>query len=149
MKVYIACDHRGVDLKEFLKNQLKKDYEIIESSIPNNPEDDYPDFAFNIGKLMDKNSDKAVLICGTGIGISIAANKVKRLRCGRVLSVEDAKLARSHNDCNAIAIPASLPQEEALAIVKVFLETEKSDLEKHKRRVNKIISYEEGTYNEL
>lgn len=149
MKIYIACDHRGVEIKKFLKEKLQKEYEIIESNLPNNANDDYPDFAFDICNLMNKNEDKAILICGTGIGISIAANKVKGIRCGRVLNVVDAKLAREHNDCNSIALSASLTNDQALEIVKAFLQTNTSNLEKHQRRVKKIISYEEGTYNGL
>lgn len=149
MKIYIACDHRGVVLKEYLIGNLQNTYEIIPSTLPNSSEDDYPDFAFDICTKMDKNTDLGILICGTGIGISIAANKVKGIRCARVNNLEDAKNARIHNHANVIAIPASLDNNYALEIIKTFLETATSNEKRHVRRVNKIISYEQGTYNEL
>lgn len=149
MKIYIACDHRGCELKKFLKENLQNTYEIISSSLPNSSEDDYPDFAFDICAKMDKKEDLGILICGTGIGISIAANKVKGIRCARLNNLEDAKSARIHNHANVIAIPASLEKTLVLEIIKTFLITMPSNEERHVRRVNKIISYEEGTYNEL
>ena len=149
MKIYIACDHRGCELKKYLIENLQNTYEIISSSQPNSSEDDYPDFAFDICTKMDKEKDLGLLICGTGIGISIAANKVKGIRCARVNNLDDAKSARIHNHANVLAIPAALNEETALEIVKTFLTTSPSNEERHVRRINKIISYEEGTYNEL
>lgn len=149
MKIYIACDHRGVELKEIIIKNLQTNYEIVPSTLPNSSEDDYPDFAFDICTKMDKINDLGILICGTGIGISIAANKVKGIRCARVNNLEDAKSARVHNQANVLAIPASLDNTQALEIVKMFIETAPSSETRHVRRVNKIISYEEGTYNEL
>ena len=93
--------------------------------------------------------DKGIIICGTGIGISIAANKVKGIRCARVNNLEDAKSARIHNHANVIAIPASLEEPTALEIIEDFLTTEPSLEERHQRRVNKIINYEKEAYNEL
>ena len=116
MKIYIACDHRGVELKEYLIRNLQNTYEIIPSTLPNSSEDDYPDFAFDICTKMDKTTDLGILICGTGIGISIAANKVKGIRCARVNNLEDAKSARIHNHANVIAIPASLDNNYALKL---------------------------------
>ena len=149
MKIYIACDHRGVELKEKLIKDLQTNYEIVSSTLPNSSEDDYPDFAFDICTKMAKEKDFGILICGTGIGISIAANKVKGIRCARINNLEDAKSARIHNHANVVAIPASLDYPLALEIIKTLLTTEPSNETRHVRRVNKIISYEEGTYNEL
>ena len=149
MNIYIACDHKGVDLKDYLIKELKKKYNVLNSKLSNNEDDDYPDFAFDVCNQMDKNNDIGILICGNGIGISIAANKVKGIRCGRVLSVEDAVAAKEHNYANVIALSAALDDEEALKIVLSFINSNNSILERHKRRVNKIISYEKGTYNEL
>ena len=149
MKIYIACDHRGVELKKYLIDNLKKSYEVYDSLLPNSSEDDYPDFAFDICTKMDKEDDLGILICGTVIGISIAANKVKGIRCARVNNLEDAKSARIHNHANVIAIPASLEEPTALEIIEDFLTTEPSLEERHQRRVNKIINYEKEAYNEL
>ena len=76
MSIYIASDHRGVSLKEFLASELAKNNNLIKSKIQNTSEDDYPDFAFDECMHMSKEQDLGVLICGNGIGISIAANKV-------------------------------------------------------------------------
>lgn len=149
MSIYIASDHRGVSLKEFLANELNKDESVIKSRIENKAEDDYPDFAFDVCSHMSKENDLGILICGTGIGISIAANKVKGIRCARVLSISDAKSAREHNHANVIALPADMQYQEALQIVLEFLNATNSNEDRHVRRVNKIKMYEDGEYNEL
>ena len=149
MKIYIACDHSGDELKEKIIKDLQTNYEIVSSTLPNSSEDDYPDFAFDICTKMAKEKDLGILICGTGIGISIAANKVKGIRCARINNLEDAKSARIHNHANVIAIPASLEEPTALEIIEDFLTTEPSLEERHQRRVNKIINYEKEAYNEL
>ena len=139
MKIYIACDHRGVELKKYLIDNLKKSYEVYDSLLPNSSEDDYPDFAFDICTKMDKEDDLGILICGTGIGISIAANKVKGIRCALCTSTELAKMTRLHNNANMLALGASAVSEElAMQIVDTFLDTEFSNEERHIRRVDLI-----------
>ena len=81
--------------------------------------------------------------------MSIAANKVKGIRCARVLSLDDAKSSKEHNHANVIALPASIDPSLALEICKVFIESKSSDEDRHVRRVNKITMYENGEYNEL
>lgn len=149
MSIYIASDHRGVSLKEYLFNELSKDESVVKSRIENTSEDDYPDFAFDLCSHMSKENDLGIVICGTGIGISIAANKVKGIRCARVLSINDATLARQHNHANVIALPADMEYQEALNIVLAFINAEESNEDRHVRRVNKITMYENGEYNEL
>ena len=149
MSIYIASDHRGVSLKEYLYNELSKDESVVKSRIENTSEDDYPDFAFDLCSHMSKENDLGIVICGTGIGISIAANKVKGIRCARVLSVNDATLARQHNHANVIALPADMEYQEAFQIVLAFINAEESNEDRHVRRVNKITMYENGEYNEL
>lgn len=149
MSIYIASDHRGVALKNYLVDQLSKNINIVKSDIENNPEDDYPDFAFDVCTKMSLDKDLAILICGNGIGISIAANKVKGIRCGRVLSLEDAQASKEHNHANAISLPADMAPETAYKICLAFINASESTLDRHVRRVNKIISYEDGEYNEL
>lgn len=149
MSIYIASDHRGVSLKEYLANELAKEESVVKSRIENKKEDDYPDFAFDVCSHMSKENDLGILICGTGIGISIAANKVKGIRCARVLSISDAKSAKEHNHANVIALPASMDYQEALEVVLEFIKTTSSDEDRHIRRVNKITAYENGEYNEL
>lgn len=149
MKIAIATDHNGVNEKQALIKALN-DYEIIDMSTDNTPIDDYPDFAFRVSKsVLNKEADFGILMCGTGIGMSIAANKVKGIRCAHCSNVEQAHLAREHNDANIIALSYKQDTNELIDMIKEFLETPHSEDERHHRRINKIINYEEGTYNEL
>lgn len=149
MKIAIATDHNGVNEKKELINRLKE-YEFIDLSTDNNPTDDYPDFAFRVCQSVNnKEADLGILMCGTGIGMSIAANKVKGIRCARITNEEDAKLAKSHNHANAIAFSAKTSLNDAIKYIKTFINTQVDSSERHQRRVNEIINYERGTYNEL
>lgn len=137
----IASDHAGFELKEKLKKELK-DYQIIDYGTMVDTSVDYPDYAFKIGEsIANKEIKLGILICKTGIGMSIACNKVRGVRCAKVDNVEEAKLTRLHNNSNVIAISAL--NKNALEIVKTFLDTEFSNEERHIRRINKITEYEE------
>jgi ribose 5-phosphate isomerase B len=149
MSIYIASDHRGIKLSDYLKEQLKNKYNVVSSKVENSLEDDYPDFAFDVCTKMSKEEDYGILICGNGVGIAIAANKVKGIRCGRVVSLDDAIQAKQHNYANVISLPADMEPKIALEIVNKFIETPHAKEDRHLRRVNKIISYENGEYNEL
>lgn len=149
MSIFIASDHRGVSLKDYLAIELAKSENIIKSHIQNTEEDDYPDFAFDVCSHMSKENDLGILICGNGIGIAIAANKVKGIRCARVVSLSDAKAAKEHNHANVISLPATMEYQEALEIVTEFISAVPSNEDRHIRRVNKITMYENGEYNEL
>lgn len=150
MKIAIATDHRGVDYKKTLISLLEKNFEVIDASPENMPTDDYPDFAFKVGSLVaTKTADFGVLICGTGIGMSIAANKVKGIRCALVTSLETAMLAKNHNDANVLAFSSTMDPELAARCVVEYSETKVNEDEKHARRVQKIVDYENGQYNEL
>ncbi len=151
MKLYIATDHRGKDvLKDLIINLKNLGYQdIFLPTIENSEGDDYVDFALNVLEKMDKKSDIAVLICGNGIGMNIIANKVKGIRCARVVSEIEAVAAKEHNGANALALGADLGVNILTEIIDTFLKTEMPSEERHQRRVNKIIQYEEGTYNGL
>ncbi len=137
----IASDHAGFELKEKLKKELK-DYQIIDYGTMVDTSVDYPDYAFKIGEsIANKGIKLGILICKTGIGMSIACNKVRGVRCAKVDNVEEAKLTRLHNNSNVIAVSAL--NKNALEIVKTFLDTEFSNEERHIRRINKITEYEE------
>ena len=137
----IASDHAGFELKEKLKQELK-DYQIIDYGTMVDTSVDYPDYAFKIGEsIANKGIKLGILICKTGIGMSIACNKVRGVRCAKVDNVQEAKLTRLHNNSNVIAISALNPN--ALEIVKTFLDTEFSNEERHIRRINKITEYED------
>lgn len=145
MKIGFASDHRGYKLKKELIDELKKEnYEIIDYGTDSEESTDYPDYAFKLGEnVAKKNVDFGVAICGSGIGISIACNKVKGIRCAKVSNKEEAEVTRIDNDSNIVAFGEKTSFDEAIAIVKAFINTESSDLEKHKRRINKIKEYEE------
>ena len=149
MKIAIATDHNGVNEKQTLIKALNN-YEILDMSTDNTPIDDYPDFAFKVAKsVINKESDFGVLMCGTGIGMSIAANKVKGIRCAHCSNVEQAHLSREHNDANIIALSYKQDINELVEMIKEFVTTPYSEDERHNRRINKIINIEDGTYNEL
>ena len=147
MRIIIGCDHRGVELKNQIIANLKNDgFEVVESSVKNNENDDYPDFAFDVANKV-KNDDLGILICGNGIGISIAANKVKGIRCAHVTNVNEASLARKHNNANVMAIGKNNRVNDILKMVDIFITTQFSKEERHRRRVDIINKYENGEYN--
>ena len=145
MKIALASDHRGYSLKEQIKEELiKENYEVIDLGTNSNESTDYPDYAFSLGKtVQEKQADYGVAICGSGIGISIACNKVKGIRCAKVDSLEEVIATRTDNDANIIAFGEKTSLENALNWIKVFINTPCSMEEKHLRRRNKIKAYEE------
>ena len=148
MKIGFASDHRGYELKiKIIKELEKQNYEIIDYGTDSTTSTDYPDYAFKLGEAVVKQAvDYGVAICGSGIGISIACNKVKGIRCAKVANIEEAKYTRIDNNANILALGEKLSEEEAIEIVKIFIDTPFSDLEKHQRRIDKITKYEEGNY---
>ena len=144
MKLGIASDHRGYKLKEGIKEVLDnvKDYGT------NNEEScDYPDYAYKLSQGVLKNEvDFGIAICGSGIGISIACNKVKGIRCAKVSTPEEALYTRNDNDSNIVAFSEQTDLETALQIIDKFINTPFSNEEKPLRRINKIKEIEEGTY---
>lgn len=149
MKIAIATDHNGVKEKKELIELLSK-YEFVDKSPINTDTDDYPDFAFEVAtSVVNKEVDLGVLLCGTGIGMSIAANKVKGIRCGHCSTIEQAHLTREHNHANIIALSYKQDVNELAQMIEEFIKTQPSNEERHQRRVNKIMNYEKGAYNEL
>jgi len=142
--IYIAADHRGFQLKETIKNWLAENnyqFEDLGNTVLD-PEDDYVDFAGAAALATTNNKEnttKCIVICGSGVGVSIVANKVAGVRCGLGFNLEQVKKARTHDDINCLALPADfIGEEEALDIVSVFLKTEFDNEEKHRRRIEKI-----------
>ena len=116
MKIGFASDHRGLLLKNKIIEELKKEgIETIDYGTKSKESADYPDYAFILGEnINNKNVDFGVAICGSGIGISIACNKVKNIRCAKVNTKEEVIITRNDNDSNIIALSASTPYEEAI-----------------------------------
>ena len=142
MKIYLGADHDGNQLKEAIKKELQQDgYEAIDLS-PHDPEggDDYPDYAFLVGEEVAKDTNaRGVLVCDTGIGMSIAANKIKGVRAALVVDIFSAKKSREHNDANIIVFGTRIIDKNlAIECTKYFLETMFSSAERHTRRNGKI-----------
>lgn len=142
MNIGIANDHRGFELKQKITNFLKeKGYNIIDYGTDSENSVDYPTYAFKVGEAVrDGEISLGILICGTGIGMSIACNKVKKVRCSKVNSVNEAVLTRQHNNANVIALSEDVAN--ALEIVEAFITTDFSNEEKHLRRVEMISNYD-------
>ena len=144
IKLAIGCDHAAYEEKqkviEFLR---KKDYQVIDLGTDSIKSVDYPKFAHSVSKMVASNAaDKGILLCGSGIGISIAANKVKGIRAALCTSPEHAMMSRKHNDANILALGARLTEfSEIESIVKTWLETPFAG-GRHQIRVEKIEKYE-------
>lgn len=144
MKVALACDHGGLELKEAVKKLVSaKGYEVIDFGTNNHDSCDYPDYAGKAALAVSEGDcDKGILICGTGIGVSIVANKVKGVRCALVHDTFSAKATREHNDTNMMAMGQRVIGEGlALEVVSIWLETEYEG-GRHDLRVEKMMSYE-------
>ena len=142
MKIGIGNDHRGVKLKEKIMKYLHDNgITCINYGTDSEESTDYVDYAVKVGNAINnKEIDLGILICGTGIGMSIAANKIKGIRCARVVNPNETVLAREHNMANVIALSENTPDYEN--IVKTFINTKESTEERHIRRVNKIMDIE-------
>ena len=139
--IYLGADHAGYNLKEELKKYLKEakyDFEDLGNQEPE-PLDDYPDFALKVAKKTAETDGKGIVICGTGIGSCIAANKVKGARAAVVWDEFSAIQSREHNDANILCLGGrALDAETAKKIVRLWLETKFSGEERHLRRLGKI-----------
>ncbi|MCL4416343.1 MAG: ribose 5-phosphate isomerase B [Actinobacteria bacterium] len=145
-KIYIGSDHAGFKLKEKIKGFLTDLGYQYEDLGPKKYEagDDYPDYASIVAKQTAKADSRGILICSSGVGMCIAANKIKGIRAVNAYNIEIAKKSREHNDTNILCIGQDyIDTELAKEIIKVWLETDFSAEEKHHRRVQKIIDLEE------
>lgn len=144
MKIGIANDHRGFDLKQQIVEKLKNKYEFVDVGTYSTDAVDYPDYAFKLGEMVrNKEVDFGVAICGSGIGISIACNKVNGIRCAKVSSLDDVIYTRLDNDSNIVAFSAKTDLNDAIEYVEKFVETSFSGEERHQKRIDKIRKYEE------
>ena len=149
MKVAIGCDHGGINLKPVLIDYLeKKGIEYKDFGTFDKTSTDYNEYALKVSNAVASGEfDKGVLICGTGIGMSIVANKVKGIRCGHCHDVFSAKMTRLHNDANVLALGERVVGPGLMVeIVDAFLSTEFSFDERHERRVEKIKAVEEENF---
>lgn len=148
MRVSIACDHRGFNLKEDLKEFLSKEGLTIDDKGPSNEESvDYPDFASLVARQVSEGlCDRGILICSTGIGMSIVANKFPHVRAALCPDVETAVQCRQHIDANVLVLAGRrIGSEEARLIVKTWLETPFQG-GRHQRRLDKIAAFEKQLF---
>ena len=144
MKIYISADHKGVELKNEVINYLTNNgITVIDIGLANYDLDDYPDFAFAVCDKVVKDDDSlGILICGNGIGMSIAANKVDGIRAARAVSVDDAFKAKNHNGANVLALSSEVDLATTKEIVDTFIITKTATDERFRRRIEKIEKYE-------
>ena len=144
-KIGLASDHRGYHLKQKLTKYLeKKGYTIIDYGTDSPVSSDYPQMGFALGKGINKGeAEKGIAICGSGIGISIACNKVSKIRCAKVDNVKEVKWAVRDNNANVIAISGKMPLMRAKDITDAFLKTKFKGEERHQRRIDMLDGYKD------
>lgn len=150
MKVYIGADHRGFELKQGLVAWLKEEKVEHEDvgALALVSDDDYVDYAAGVAQMVSDDAkagrdSRGVLICGTGVGVDVVANKFTGVRSGLCYSKDQVKLARNDDDINVLSLAADyIPLKDAIDMVRTFLETSFSEEERHKRRIEKISTYE-------
>ena len=145
MRIAIAADHGGFVLKEKLRGRLAKmGHEVIDFGTRSTESCDYPDFAQEVGEAVaEGQADRGILICTTGIGMAMAANKVAGVRAAPAQSDDEVRLTREHNDANVLTLGAKYVDEcRVLELIRIFLETEFSGGERHVRRIAKIAQLE-------
>lgn len=145
--VFIGADHRGFELKTRLKKHLiDEGFEVTDLGADHlDPQDDYVIFAEKVAEATANNpQNRGIILCGSGAGVDMVANKIKGVRSALVFDVLRAVQAREHEDANVLSLPADiLDEEQAFEIIKAFLTTEFSEEERHKRRLQELKEVEE------
>ena len=143
-KLFLGSDHAGFKLKEEIKKFLdKQKTEYEDLGVFSDEPSDYPDIAYKLAEKVAKTNSKGILMCGTGIGESIVANKVKGVRAANCFNEYTAQKSREHNDSNVLCLGARvLSADDSKKIIRAWLETEFSSEERHKRRLSKILGIE-------
>jgi len=149
MHVFIGSDHGGFAQKQYLVEALNQaGYEITDCGDYNTEADDYPDFALAVGRsVLNSKEHRGILLCRSGEGMAMAANKLPGIRAALVWKKEVAAETRNDNDANILVLPSDfVSNEEALDISKAFLATDFSGIDRHQRRIDKIANIERGRY---
>lgn len=148
MTIYIGADYRGKSLESEIINYLTSlNYDVIKPFSDDRDINDYTDFAFIVGEKVSENKDSlGILICGSGSGVCIAANKVKGIRCVRAATVNDAFLGRDHDGANILALGSEITPDISLVkeIIDTFINTPEPTLERRVKRFLQIKKYEDG-----
>ena len=143
MKIAIANDHRGYDLKKYIIKHMK-DIEFVDLGSDSKNFSDYSKMGFKLGEYVVKNKCLGIAICGSGIGISIACNKVKGVRCAKVDFIKEAIVTRRDNNANIVAISGEINKDKAIRIIEEFINTEFSNIDRYIKRINQINEYEKS-----
>lgn len=148
MNIGFASDHRGYKLKNDLIKYFKENgYTVVDYGTDSEESCDYVDYAYKLGQgILSNEVEFGIAICGTGIGMSIALNKIRGIYCAKVSNSDEAMHTRIDNNTNCIAIGEKMPLNNAIMAIETFVTTEYSYLEKHNRRINKIKDIEKGIY---
>ena len=144
MRIAVGSDHAGFELKEKLEDHLRElGYEVVDLGAHNDDPVDYPDLAAAVGTAVARGeAERGVLVCGSGIGVAIAANKIDGIRAANVYDAEMARMSRLHNDANVVTMGGRyLPEQTAREIVDTFMDTA-FEGGRHQRRVDKITALE-------
>lgn len=144
MKIGLANDHRAYNVKEELKSLLDN-YEIIDYGCFSNDMVDYPKYAITLATaVVNKDVDLGIVMCGTGIGVSIAANKVKKIRCAKIDNIDEARSAKEHNNANVLAFSAqSHTAKEIKEMIDIFINSTFNIDPRYKMRIEQVEKYEE------
>lgn len=145
--VVIGADHAGYEMKERVKDALRDKYELVDVGTNSEEPTDYPIYAKKVGEYIQQHpAAQGVLLCGNGVGITMAANKMHGIRAALAYSKESAQQTRQHNDANVVAVGGRSPMlDDPVEIVRTFLETDFSGEERHQRRVEQIMELENYT----
>lgn len=152
MKIAIGADHAGFGLKREIAEMLRAaGHSVIDEGTNNTESTDYPDYAATVGRAVaDGSADRGILVCGTGVGMTIAANKIHGVRAALAVNPDEVQLTRRHNDANVLALGANYTDAAtANQFVKLFLETEFERGGRHERRVHKIIELERNLHDPI
>jgi ribose 5-phosphate isomerase B len=145
MKIAIAADHAGYSLKEAIRERLAAEgHDVVDFGTDSQESTDYPDYAYTVSeRVASGEAERGILVCSTGVGMSIAANKVNGIRAALAMNGESVALTRQHNDANVLAVGAKFTApDEAAKLVDIFLNTPFDGGARHARRIEKIAAME-------
>ncbi len=144
MKIGLASDHRGYLRKEELK-LLLDDFSVVDFGTFSEEIVDYPIYSLKLSEaVVSKEVDLGIILCGTGIGVSIACNKVNGARCAKIDNINDAKSAKEHNNANILAFSSSHTKEEIISMIREFLNAKFNEDPRYIRRIKMVERYEES-----
>jgi ribose 5-phosphate isomerase B len=151
MKIAIAADHAGFSLKETLRDELRaKGHQVADLGTGSEQSTDYPDYAAAVGHdVADGRADRGILVCSSGVGMSMAANKVPGVRAALGVNPDEVRVTREHNDANVLTLGARFTSpEQARELIDIFLGTEFSGGERHVRRIAKLAELDRAAQEE-